>query len=68
MRYNELIKKLTQLGCEFERQAGGSHEVWRNPETGGVTVIPHHTREISKKTLSKILRQLGLELEDLYGR
>lgn len=68
MRYNELVKKLSQAGCEFVRQAGGSHEIWRNPETNGVSVIPHHPREISKKTLNKILRELGLKLEDLRGR
>jgi predicted RNA binding protein YcfA (HicA-like mRNA interferase family) len=47
------------------RQAGGSHEIWYNPHTGSLTVIPHHTREISTKTLNKILRDLGLKPEDL---
>ncbi|MCR4407234.1 MAG: type II toxin-antitoxin system HicA family toxin [Anaerolineae bacterium] len=67
MRYHELIKKLRHLDCEFVRQAGGSHEIWHNPHTGGVTVIPHHSREIAKKTLNKILRELGLKPEDLQG-
>ncbi|NPV09249.1 MAG: type II toxin-antitoxin system HicA family toxin [Anaerolineae bacterium] len=68
MRYGELAKRLRRLGCEFVRQAGGSHEIWRNPSTGGISVVPHHTREIAPRTLSTILRQLGLTLEDLQGR
>jgi predicted RNase H-like HicB family nuclease len=32
-----------------------------------IPVIPHHTREISKKTLNKILKELGLKSEDLQG-
>jgi predicted RNA binding protein YcfA (HicA-like mRNA interferase family) len=67
MRYRELVKKLGRLGCEFVRQAGGSHEIWHNPHTGGISVIPCHSREISKKTLGKILRELGLEHKDLWG-
>jgi len=67
MRYRELVKKLRRLDCEYVRPAGGSHEIWHNPQTGGVTVIPHHTREIAKKTLGKILRQLGLKYKDLHG-
>ena len=67
MRYRELVKKLRRLGCEFVRPAGGSHEIWQNPRTGGVTVIPHHSREIARKTLSKILRELGLKPKDLHG-
>ena len=65
MRYRELAKKLRRLGCEFVRQAGGSHEIWYYPRTGSLTVIPHHTREISNKTLNKILRDLGFKPEDL---
>ena len=65
MRYRELVKKLRRLECEFVRQAGGSHEIWYNPNTGNLTVIPHHTREISAKTLNKILQDLGLKPEDL---
>jgi predicted RNA binding protein YcfA (HicA-like mRNA interferase family) len=67
MRYAELVRKLRRLGCEFVREASGSHEVWQNPSTGGITVIPHHNREIAPKTLSSILRHLDLKQEDLRG-
>lgn len=30
-RYREIVKRLKQLGFEFDRQAAGSHELWFNP-------------------------------------
>ena len=66
MRYGELTRKLGRLGIVFRRQAGGSHEIWRNPANGRYTVIPHHAkREIRTGTLAKILKDLGLTREDL---
>ena len=67
MRYRELVAKLRRTGCEFVRPAGGSHEIWRNPAQDRLAVIPHHTREIAPKTLHKILRELGLSIDDLRG-
>ncbi|MDE0236723.1 MAG: type II toxin-antitoxin system HicA family toxin [bacterium] len=34
MTYRELTRKLRSLGCEFDRQSRGSHEIWRNPANG----------------------------------
>jgi predicted RNA binding protein YcfA (HicA-like mRNA interferase family) len=66
MRYKELTKKLKRLGCEYARQAAGSHEVWKNPRTNGAAVIPRHgNQEIATGTLHKILKELGLTLDDL---
>ena len=31
--YREIVRRLKQLGFEFDRQAAGSHEIWFNPET-----------------------------------
>jgi len=57
------------LGVEFYRQARGSHEIWWHPATGRRTTIPNHPgREIKKKTLAAILRDLDLKEEDLEGR
>ena len=30
MTCKELTRKLRRLGCAFDRQAGGSHEIWIN--------------------------------------
>ncbi|MCZ6680452.1 MAG: type II toxin-antitoxin system HicA family toxin [Candidatus Poribacteria bacterium] len=55
MNYAELTRKLRSLGCEFRRQAKGSHEIWWHPERRLYTVIPHHgKRDIPKGTLAKI--------------
>ncbi len=68
MQYRELVSRLRRLGCEFVRPAGGSREIWRNPSQNRLPVVPHHTREISRKTLHKTLRDLGLTVEHLCGR
>jgi predicted RNA binding protein YcfA (HicA-like mRNA interferase family) len=66
LRYAELVRKLRRLGVEFYRQGKGSHEVWWDPATGRRTTIPNHPgREIKKKTLATILRDLELREDDL---
>ena len=65
MNYVELTRKLKALGCEFRRQAKGSHEIWWHPQRKLYTVIPHHRRDIAKGTLRKILRDLGFTNENL---
>ena len=65
MKYAELVRKLTRLGCEFKRQASGSHEIWFNPRTRHTTCIPRHpNKDIGKTLLAKILRDLGIDRED----
>ena len=65
MRYAELVKKLKKLGCEFKRQAAGSHEIWFNPHAKRSVPIPRHTsKDIGKNLLSKILRELEIDRKD----
>jgi len=69
MNYRKLTRRLRQLGCEFVRQAPGSHEVWWNPANQEFTVIPHHGgRDLPPGTLRAILRQLDIEPDVFYGR
>ena len=42
MTYRELRRKLERLGCRFDRQASGSHEIWLNPTNERETPIPRH--------------------------
>ncbi len=66
MKYGELIRKLRRRGIEYYRDAKGSHEIWWDPTTGLRTTIPRHPgKEIKKRTLAKILGDLGLKLTDL---
>ena len=65
MKYAELVKKLQRLGCEFKRQASGSHEIWFNPRMRRSTSVPHHaSKDIGKSLLAKILRELEIDRED----
>jgi predicted RNA binding protein YcfA (HicA-like mRNA interferase family) len=66
MNYGQLIRRLHQLGCEFYRQAAGSHEIWWRPETGQRTAVTNHgSKDIPKGTLRAIAEDLGLTLEEL---
>lgn len=56
MKYAELARKLRKLGCYHTRFGAGSHEIWRNPETGRQTSIPYHrSKEIGPHLLASIL-------------
>ena len=62
-RYREIVKRLKQLGFEFDRQAAGSHEIWFNPVTRRYTTIPNHPGDMPEGALRAILRQAGIEPE-----
>ncbi len=60
MTYSELVRRLSELGCVLGKQ-GSRHEIWINPSNGQTTTIPrHHSKEVPKGTLSKIIRDLGI--------
>ncbi len=67
-RYREIVKRLKQLGFEFDRQAAGSHEIWFNPETHRYTTIPNHPGDMPEGTLRAILRQAAVETEIFVGK
>ncbi len=65
MKYVELTRKLRRLGCQFTRYGAGSHEIWRNPNTGKQVPIPYHrTKDIGPNLLSRILRELEIDRKD----
>ncbi len=63
-KYREIVKRLKQLGFEFDRQAAGSHEIWFNNSTRRYTTIPNHPSDMPEGTLRAILRQAGLTPEE----
>jgi len=67
-RYREIVKRLKQLGFEFDRQAAGSHEIWYNPHTHHYTTIPNHPGDIPEATLRAILKQAGIEPEEFLRK
>jgi predicted RNA binding protein YcfA (HicA-like mRNA interferase family) len=62
-KYRDIIRRLKQLGFEFDRQAAGSHEIWYNPATRRYTTIPNHPGDMPEGTLRAILRQAGIAPE-----
>ncbi len=66
--YREIIKRLKQLGFEFDRQAAGSHEIWCNPTTHRYTTIPNHSGDMPEGTLRAILKQAGISPEVFVGK
>ncbi len=65
MRYRELVRKLRRLGCQFRRQAKGSHEIWWHPGKKLYTVIPRHSGDIAEGTFRKMLKDLDLTEDDI---
>jgi predicted RNA binding protein YcfA (HicA-like mRNA interferase family) len=40
--YDEVASRLKAFGFTFVRNAKGSHEIWRNSDTGMIITVPHH--------------------------
>ena len=65
MTHAELSRKLRALGCVLKRQGKGSHEIWHNPAVNRSAAIPNHSGDIPTGTLRAILKQLGIQRDDL---
>jgi predicted RNA binding protein YcfA (HicA-like mRNA interferase family) len=63
-KYPEVARKLRVLGFVFDRQARGSHEIWRHAQSGRKTTVPNHRRDIPEGTLRSILRQGEIDVDD----
>lgn len=61
-KYREVARKLRALGFAFDRPGPGSHELWRNPVTGRIVTLPHHSRDMAEGTLRAILREAGIDV------
>lgn len=61
MTPKEIVKYLKANGFEETRQAGTSHLVMKNPQTGKQTTVPMHNKELSKGLEQAILKQAGLK-------
>jgi mRNA interferase HicA len=66
MRYRDVARKLTSLGCqELPRRGAGSHRKWLNPAAQRVTVLPDWSgQDLKLGTVRSAVRQLGLEWQD----
>lgn len=65
MNYRQVTRKLRALGCEFDRQGKGSHEIWVNLETGEESTVPFWgSKDLKPGTLARILRELDIDKRD----
>jgi predicted RNA binding protein YcfA (HicA-like mRNA interferase family) len=60
----ELIKILSQKGFVLKR-IKGSHHYFVNPENGKIAVVPMHNKDLPKGTFLAILKQAGINKEDI---
>ena len=60
----QVIRKLRRAGFYFDRQAKGSHEIWRNPNTRARTTIPNHPGDLPEGTVRAFIRQAGISVDE----
>ena len=63
LKYREVARRLRMFGFVFDRPGPGSHEVWRQTETGRKVTIPHHARDMAEGTLRAILREASISVD-----
>lgn len=63
-KYHEVARKLRSFGFAFDRQAAGSHEIWRQSTSGLKVTVPHHRKVMAEGTLRAILREAKIDVED----
>ena len=59
MKREELIRYLSENGCELLRE-GGRHSWWWNPKLNKRSSVPRH-KEIRNVLANKICKDLGIE-------
>ncbi len=64
MTPREIIKLLESRGFVLDR-VKGSHHIYLQPETGLRAVVPLHKKDLPIGTMLSILKQAGIDREDL---
>jgi predicted RNA binding protein YcfA (HicA-like mRNA interferase family) len=62
--YRDVTRKLKVFGYVFDRPGAGSHEIWRQLQTGRKVTLPHHPGTMKEGTLRAILRGGGIDVDD----
>ncbi len=60
----DIATKLKQKGFILDRTRG-SHQIWLHPVSRKRIVLPIHSKDLPKGTLHAILKQAGIEKEEL---
>jgi predicted RNA binding protein YcfA (HicA-like mRNA interferase family) len=59
-----VIKILEKKGFALDRSKG-SHRIYLHPENRRRVVVPFHRKDLPQGTLREILRQAGIEKEEI---
>jgi len=60
----QVIKFLEKKGFILDRSKG-SHRIYFHPETRKRVIVPFHRKDLPQGTLREILRQAGIEREEI---
>ncbi len=60
----ELVRLLIERGFELDRQKG-SHAIYKLSDGTKRVVVPMHNRDIPRGTFHSILKQAGIDKDDL---
>ena len=60
----EIIKLLEKKGFIFDR-ASGSHQVFMLPDGSKRVIVPLHKKDLPKGTVHSILKQAGIDKNEL---
>lgn len=61
---DEIIRLLKKHGFELVRTKG-SHQIHKNGANGKMTIVPMHKRDLPKGTMLAILKQAGIDKDEL---
>ncbi|HSJ69343.1 MAG TPA: type II toxin-antitoxin system HicA family toxin [Anditalea sp.] len=60
----ELCRLLEKRGFKLKR-IKGSHHYYQQTDTGRITVVPMHNKDLPKGTFHAILKQAGIDKNEL---
>lgn len=66
-KYRDVVRRLKRFGFVFDRQGPGSHEVWRQTDTGRKVTLPHHARPMAEGTLRAIVREAEIDVDEFLN-
>src|ERR1035437_3321767 len=66
-KYRDVVRRPRTFGYVFDRQAAGSHEIWRHTGTRRKVTIPHHAKDMAEGTLRTSCDRLTSTLTPFCG-
>lgn len=60
----DLVRILQQKGFLLDRSSG-SHQIWLRPVSHKRAVVPMHSKDLPSGTLNAILKQAGIDKNEL---